>query len=208
MAFLARGKDGARDAVRQSTEEDPLALSRRAATGEPEATAKLLRMLAPEVLRVVRGVMGPYSADVDDAVQQALIALIHALPSFRGECAPAGFACRIAFRTALSVRRRARLDKGRRDSSVHTDAFLGASRADDAPRLRTELIRALLDDLPAEQAEALALRTMLGFSLEEIAETSQAPLNTIRSRLRLAKEALRKRLENDPALLEALGEER
>jgi DNA-directed RNA polymerase specialized sigma24 family protein len=61
-------------------------------------------------------------------------------------------------------------------------------------------VRALLDDLPEEQAEALALRFMLGWSLIEISEASGAPVNTVRSRLRLAKEALRRRVEADAAL--------
>ena len=66
-------------------------------------------------------------------------------------------------------------------------------------------MRTLLDDLPPEQAEALALRTMLGWSLEEIARASAAPVNTVRSRLRLAKESLRRKIEASPGLLEALG---
>jgi RNA polymerase sigma-70 factor (ECF subfamily) len=184
-------------------------LARLAASGDTAATAKLLRMVAPEMARVVRGVMGPYASDVDDAVQQSLIALIHALPSFRAECAPAGYACRIAFRTALSVRRRARTLRSR-----FTTAEEGDSPADsmtpgahsDAQR-RTALIRSLLDEIPPEQAEALAMRTVLGWSLEEIAEASGSPLNTIRSRLRLAKEALRRKIEADPALAEELGVE-
>lgn len=193
--------------VQASTAVDPRELARLAAAGDAAATARLLKLVAPEMMRVVRGVMGPYASDVDDAVQQALIALIHALPAFRAECAPAGYACSIAFRTALSVRKRARVQRSRRDSAADTEALvdqrppLGAS---DAER-RTNLVRGLLEEIPSEQAEALAMRTMLGWSLEEIAEASGAPLNTIRSRLRLAKEALRRKIEADPRLAEELG---
>jgi RNA polymerase sigma-70 factor (ECF subfamily) len=154
--------------------------------------------------------MGPYSADVDDALQQSLIALIHALPAFRGECAPAGYACRIAFRTALALRHRARrselsLDTLERRVDQNTiDDGINPTLTFEAAR-RTELVRGLLDEIPMEQAEALALRTMLGWSLEEIAHTSGAPVNTVRSRLRLAKEALRRKITADPALAEELG---
>jgi RNA polymerase sigma-70 factor (ECF subfamily) len=163
-------------------------------------------MLAPEMLRVVRGVLGPYAADADDAMQQSLIALIYALPSFRGECRPAGYACRIAFRTAMQVRRKARVLRLRHASAVEAAdvCAVDAGRFPEAQR-RTALIRKLLDELPAEQAEALALRTMLGWSLEEIATASEVPLNTVRSRLRLAKEALRRAIEADPSLAEELG---
>jgi RNA polymerase sigma-70 factor (ECF subfamily) len=65
-------------------------------------------------------------------------------------------------------------------------------------------MRELLAELPPEQAEALAMRVVLGWSLEEIAVQSRAPLNTVRSRLRLAKESLRKTIESQPWLHEAL----
>jgi RNA polymerase sigma-70 factor (ECF subfamily) len=188
------------------SDAEALELTRLAAQGDTSATATLLRVLAPEMLRVVRGVLGPSAADVDDAMQQGLIALIYALPSFRGECRPAGYACRIAFRTAMQVRRKARVGQLRHVSDPATTALAGAVEPEfPLAQRRTALVRRLLDELPAEQAEALALRSMLGWSLEEIAKASGAPLNTVRSRLRLAKEALRRAIEADPDLAEELG---
>jgi len=58
--------------------------------------------------------------------------------------------------------------------------------------------------LPEAQAEALALRVALGWSLKEIADATSTPLNTVRSRLRLAKEALRRRIGDDPGLADQL----
>lgn len=194
----------ARSEPAKKVDEDVAALARLASAGDTAATTRLLRLLAPEMARVVRGVMGPYSADVDDAVQQSLVALVHALPAFRGECSPAGYACRIAFRTALAVRKRARTNQLREDMADLEETHEDGAQSIQALR-RTELLRQLLDQLPPDQAEALALRTVLGWSLEEIAATSGAPLNTVRSRLRLAKEALRARIESNPALAEELG---
>jgi RNA polymerase sigma-70 factor (ECF subfamily) len=45
---------------------------------------------------------------------------------------------------------------------------------------------------------------MVGWSLAELAEATGAPLNTVRSRLRLGKEALRRRIQGDPVLAEEL----
>ncbi len=184
----------------------PETLARLAAAGDAAATAELLRLVAPAMFRVVRGVMGPRSADADDALQQALISLIHALPAFSGECEPAGYACRIAFRVALALRKR-----GQR-FELERERMLADCMHDAAPpaipleaQRRTALLRGLLDELPPEQAEALAMRTILGWSREEIARVSGVPLNTVRSRLRLAKEALRRKIEADPALAEELG---
>ena len=184
-----------------------LALAKEAGTGDAAATAKLLRLVAPEMRRVVRGVLGNHPADVDDASQQALVGLVHALPAFRGDCSPVGYACRIAFRTALAVRRQRVRLRDRCDLTVDADTL---SHDDDPAQregagLRMELLRTLLDDIPPEQAEALTLRTVLGWSLAEIAEARGAPLNTVRSRLRLAKEAVRAKIEANPELAEALG---
>jgi RNA polymerase sigma-70 factor (ECF subfamily) len=196
--------------VAKTTSLAAVDLARHAALGDAEATGRLLRLLAPEIARVVRGVMGPHSADADDAVQQSLIALIHALPAYRAECSPAGYACRIAFRTALAFRKRRVRSFARQDASSDADdqpTSAGITELSEARR-RTELVRSLLDDLPPEQAEALALRSMLGWSLDEIAQAGGSPLNTIRSRLRLAKEALRRKIEADPGLADELGVER
>jgi len=185
--------------------DEPREIARLAATGDTAATARLVRLVAPEVERVVRGVMGPYAADADDAVQQALIALIHALPAFRGDCQPAGYACSIAFRTALNVRRRSRLNAQRRGNMPEDELAAAEHGPSSEGGRRTALVRNLLEEIPAEQAEALALRTMLGWSLDEIAAAGNAPVNTIRSRLRLAKEALKRKIEADPQLAEELG---
>jgi RNA polymerase sigma factor (sigma-70 family) len=185
--------------------EQLVALAARAAAGDTADTARLLRLVAPQMLRVVRGVVGRDSADTDDAMQGALIAFVRALPDFRGECGPAGYACRIAFRSALALRKSARLEGIRRgDEDLDTLCDAQASVSDWEAHRRRELTRRLLEELPTEQAEALALRTMLGWSIQEIAEASGAPINTVRSRLRLAKEAARQRIQADPKLAEWL----
>lgn len=178
-------------------------LARTAAGGDVRATRKLLEVVAPRVARVVRAVMGSYHPDVDDAAQLALIGFVQALPSFRGECDPSQFAARIAVRTAGAVRRRTRARTGAEDRGVDVDGLESPPEEIEAAR-RREAIRSLLDALPEEQGEVLVLRIMLGWALKEIADTTGAPLNTVRSRLRLAKEAVRRRIADDPVLAEGL----
>ena len=179
-------------------------LARQAAEGDARATRRLLENVSPRVIRAVRAVMGYGHPEVEDAVQLSLIGFIQALPSFRGDCHPSLFAARIAVRTAGAVRRRSRARQGGRDAGVDVDTLEG-NAADPGAARRREAVRGLLDDLPEEQAEALALRFMLGWSLLEIAGASGAPLNTVRSRLRLAKEALRRRIDGDAALADEFG---
>jgi RNA polymerase sigma factor (sigma-70 family) len=128
--------------------------------------------------------------------------LVQALPAFRGECAPAGYACRIAFRAALLARKTAQRTRQRTDDGAVLEHVVAPTeRATQMPHV----VRSMLDAIPADQAEALSLRTILGWSIEEIAEAAGVPVNTVRSRLRLAKEALRKHIAETPGLAEELG---
>lgn len=182
-------------------------LAVRASAGDREATAALLRALAPKIVGVVRAVLGAGHGDLDDAVQHALIGFVQSLPTYRGECGPMGFARIIAVRAAIAVRRRARERAARGAAEVEEDTVPTSSPSPSEAALaarRKELLRELLAELPAEQAEALALRVVLGSSLEEVAAETGAPINTVRSRVRLAKERLRARIEQDPVLLDAL----
>jgi RNA polymerase sigma-70 factor (ECF subfamily) len=184
-----------------------MALAKSAAGGDERAMKRLLETVSPRIERVVRVIMGGGDADADDVSQLALIAFTQAMPAFRGECEPTHYASRIAVRTALNARRRSRAQRARHDDLEDNDVAGGSTPHDDAiAERRKKLVRELLGVIPPEQAEALALRVALGWSLEEIAAASDTPLNTIRSRLRLAKEAMRKRIESDPTMREELGE--
>jgi RNA polymerase sigma-70 factor (ECF subfamily) len=180
-----------------------LVLAQRAAGGDARATRRLLEAVAPAVLRAVRMMLGAAHPEVDDASQLALIAFVQALGSFRGECEPAHFAIRIAVRTAGATRRRYRTRHDRYDDEVDIDQLEAAPDDTHAARRRQAVLR-LVDELPDEQAETMAMRFVLGWKLHEIAKATGAPFNTVRSRLRLAKEALLRRIERDPVLAEAL----
>lgn len=188
-----------------------IALAREAAGGDSGAMAKLLRAVAPKLVVIVRAILGSGHPDVDDAVQQTLIGFVQGLGAFRGDCDPTGYGRVIAVRTALGIRKRSRARIAKTDDATDADSLATrrpSPREDAWAHRRKEAMRELLADLPDEQAEALAMRVVLGCTLEEIALESGAPVNTIRSRLRLAKERLRARIESDPDLLEMLEVER
>jgi RNA polymerase sigma factor (sigma-70 family) len=204
---LATDTDSAGRVIADAATLDAIALARQAATGDAAATSRLLRSIASRVVRVVRAVLGGEHRDVDDVAQQALIGFIQALPAFRGDCDPARYATTIAVRTAIGARRRMRIEGSRRDAAAEPDAVASSALEpgeEMASQRRKEILRELLAELPPEQAEALAMRVVLGWSLDEISVQSGAPLNTVRSRLRLAKESLRKTIESQPDLLELL----
>lgn len=199
------------DAARESGDPvDPLAAVGAAALrGDRAAQRTLLATLAPSVLRAVRGVLGPQHPDVEDVLQEAMAALHSALPGFRGECQTVHFACRVAVQTAMNARRRASY-RTRYTPAVAPLDLVDLARDERCPaeeraaRVRREVLRRLLDELPAAQSEVLVLHTVLGYSVEESARVVQAPVNTVRSRLRAALASLRARVSADRVLLEIL----
>lgn len=181
-----------------------LSLRSAALTGDAQATRRLLEALAPPLLAVVRAVLGRGSPDVEDVLQESLLAVMKALPTFRGDSSMLHFARTIALRRGLHHRR----SHARRGAQVALDDQLRSER--ESPMgtslslRRRETFRLLLAELSEEQAEALAQRVLFGCSFEEIAETAGVPVGTVKSRLRLAKAALKTRIEGDPDLLELL----
>lgn len=181
-----------------------------AVSGDADAERTLFVAIGPSLLRIVRGVLGSAHPDVEDALQESMVALHLALPRFRGESTTLHFACRVAVQTAMNARRRA----GYR--SRHTppaepadlaDLALDENSPDDlvAADQRREGLRQLVCELPDEQAEVLALHAVMGYTVEETAQTTCAPVNTVRSRLRAALSKLRARIQGDSALLETMG---
>ena len=135
-----------------------------------------------------------------------------ALPRFRGECSTLHFVCRIGVQTAMNARRRGRTRA--RHLEVTDDGELAELARDDfspadslAVARRRRALRRLLSELPEPQAEVLALHTMLGYTIEETAQVTGAPVNTVRSRLRNALAALRQAVLADGARLEIARED-
>jgi RNA polymerase sigma-70 factor (ECF subfamily) len=141
---------------------------------------------------------------VDDVLQEALLSFLKALPAFEGRSTVLHYAYRITVRTGLLARRRTRRRLDRVE--LHDSPELVAEGIDVDPlaEQRRDVLRSLLDELPEEQAETMAMRVCLGMSLEEVSEATDAPVNTVRSRVRLARQALRRRLEDDPDAHELL----
>ena len=199
--------ESAREEEEQTVASPMQLLARAGAAGDTHATHQLLTALAPRIASVVRAVFRRSHADVQDVQQQAMIAFVAALPSFRGECEPSQFASRIAARLALAALRRTRAAASRHDDDFDVNRLASDEwpHDDAVRRRRTDMLRDLLARLPAGQAETLTLRVVLGWSLAEVSSATGAPMNTVRSRVRLAKEALRSAIERDPRIAEELG---
>jgi RNA polymerase sigma-70 factor, ECF subfamily len=132
-----------------------------------------------------------------DLVQETFIAAARYIGSLRDERAFGSWLFGIAHQKCLQVWR-----AGRR-VEVPLEELPGLPEdMDDAPdelliqHEAEEEVLALVERLPVEQRSALLLHCVEGFSLQEIAEISDVPVGTVKSRLHHAKRAMRRLLGN------------
>ena len=183
-------------------------LVRAAQAGNIAAVDAVIAVLTPTVLHVIRALWGSKREDLEAMARDGLVAIVMALPTWRGDCTLLHFATRIAASRAASAappaprtlwERLGRFGRGRWISPTPWEEELAERRR--------ALLRTFFGELPEAQGETLVLRLALGYSLQEIALISKTPLAVVRNRLRLAKEALRARIEADPDWDELWGDD-
>jgi RNA polymerase sigma factor (sigma-70 family) len=190
-----------------ATNDVLLPVARLAGQQNRYAMRQLVEATAPAMLRTIRKVMGHMTAEVEDVLQDAVEGLLQALTSFKGECTVLHFACRVAVLSALAFRRKSRFRAQFVDGQDDGDGSPcpSPSPAEDVcAKRRRQLLGSLLDELPPSQAEVLVLHCALGFTVAEVAASLDCPVETVRSRLRLAKQGLRERIGRNRAFAEIL----
>lgn len=142
-------------------------------------------------------------AEAQDVTQEAFIKAYRALPSFRGDTQFYTWMYRIAVNTAKNHL----ISRGRKTPTQDIDLDDAAYFADesnmkdvntpDALLQRDQLksvVFAAIEELPEELRRAVTLRELEGMSYEEIAETMDCPIGTVRSRIFRAREAIEKKM--------------
>jgi len=197
-----------RPTPRLEGEDELRPLADAAAAGNVVAQQTLLTVLGPHLLRVVRRVLGGAHPDVEDVTQECAVELVPALRRFQGQCSVHHFSSRVALHVALAARRRLLARKRTPAQRVQLSEAENLPSLESGPdaraaaRSRATLVRQLCEELPEPQAEVLGLHYVLGHTMSEIAAMCEIPLETARSRLRLAKKALLARASGHPELRE------
>lgn len=159
---------------------------KRIAAGEAEAVSLCIRTYGSLIWSLARRYLNG-DADAEDAVQDIFIELW----SSAGRFDPA-IASETAFVSTIARRRlidRVR-QRGRRPGtdSLDDDDESDARHPAEAPRLEEEtdvaIVERVLDSLPAEQRQVLALSLYEGYSHGEIAERLDMPLGTVKTKVR------------------------
>jgi RNA polymerase sigma-70 factor (ECF subfamily) len=138
--------------------------------------------------------LGVREADAMDVTQSVFLTIHLRLASFEGRAQLRTWIFGICMRVASDHRRSAPVRREAVTDSI--DANLGAAGHDADPSVRAEsrqaaaIAESLLNQLPEEQRIAFVLFELEEMSAEEIATLTDTAVGTIRSRLRLAREAL------------------
>jgi RNA polymerase sigma-70 factor (ECF subfamily) len=153
----------------------------------PELVLRVLPRVRRRVRKLARG------EDSADLVQEALLRIIEALPSYRGEGRFEAWVDAVTTRVTLRALVRRRADRRRLDSAVvpspaqplpaSPHQALSGGRAVDA-----------LQRVATKQQTAIVMHYVLGMTVAEMSDELRVPVETVRSRLRIGMGQVRAQL--------------
>jgi RNA polymerase sigma-70 factor (ECF subfamily) len=138
-----------------------------------------------------------------DITQEAFIKAYRALPRFRGDSAFYTWMYRIAVNTAknyLAAQRRRPMDVELDMQDPEQYGLHARLKETDTPEAVTlgqelkETLERAIESLPEDLKTAIILRELDGMSYEEIAQTMDCPVGTVRSRIFRARDAIGKKV--------------
>jgi RNA polymerase sigma-70 factor (ECF subfamily) len=186
-----------------SDREADQALVEQVQRGDKRAFELLVAKYQRKIFRLLSRLIRD-AAEIEDVAQEAFIKAYRALPNFRGESAFYTWLYRIAINTAKNYL----VAQGRRAPTTTETEIDEAENFDEGDQLRDvntpdsmllskqvgEAVNRAIEKLPEDLRTAIILRELEGLSYEEIAETMNCPIGTVRSRIFRAREAIAEEL--------------
>ncbi|MGC8916092.1 MAG: RNA polymerase sigma factor [Thermoanaerobaculum sp.] len=179
----------------------------QAQRGDPEAAEKLLLACEALIWRICRALL-PVEEDLEAAVQEVMVKVLHGVGSFRGDGSLASWVARVAVNHCRDLLRRRKLLSfvplaGFSDNDDEEQGALPFPASDPDPervmRAKEGVARmvAALQQLPSRQREVFVLRFFAHLDLKAIAFALGVDLGTVKTHLHRALARLR------PYVLEA-----
>ncbi|HQU86720.1 MAG TPA: RNA polymerase sigma factor [Pyrinomonadaceae bacterium] len=173
-------------------------------SGDADAFGEIVRRWERKIFALCFGMLGRED-DARDAVQEAFIAAYRNLKNFRGEAKVSSWLHRIAVNQCLTIKRRAKTrsedflddDEAGEDRTFVAPAHLSPSRTTEQAE-RLTLVRQAVHALPTELKEVVVMKEFQEMTFQEISDTLELPLSTVKSRLYTALKQLRMKLERTP----------
>lgn len=169
-------------------------LMRRVAAGDTSAFSVLYDRHSTVAYSLAYRIAGR-QATADDIVQEAFLSLWRAAGRYderRGSVRT--FILGIVHNRSIDAIRRATVHDSRRSSDEGIEERFAAPERTETEVARRDVaagVREALRELPADQQKVIELAYFGGFSQSEIANMIDAPLGTVKGRMRLALEKLR-----------------
>ena len=156
-----------------------------ASANSDELLREIIDEHSPSMFRVARSIVHD-SALAEDVVQESIVKAWRGLAGYRAESSLRSWLLRITHNTAISMLRKRREDV--RDPSVMPEASSGIDYASPERtvdgRMMVDQLWVALDQLDPISRTIVVLREIESMSYEDIVETMQLPLPTIKTRLR------------------------
>ena len=175
-----------------------------AVSENPEAFGEIVRRWERKIFALCFGMLGRED-DAGDAAQEAFIAAYRNLKNFRGEAKVSSWLHRIAVNQCLTIKRR---QKTRAEDYLDSDdgsedrTFIAAAQYSPANSTeqveRLNIVRQAVGALPGDLRQVIVMKEFEEMTFQEISETLELPLSTVKSRLYTALKQLRMKLERTP----------
>jgi len=175
-----------------------------AVSQDPEAFGEIVRRWERKIFALCFGMLGRED-DARDAAQEAFIAAYRNLANFRGEAKVSSWLHRIAVNQCLTIKRRAKTrseeflddDDGSEERVFIAPLHNSPSRqAEQFERLK--LVRTAVSSLPTDLKQVIVMKEFEDMTFQEISETLEIPLSTVKSRLYTALKQLKMKLDRVP----------
>ncbi|MBV9216235.1 MAG: sigma-70 family RNA polymerase sigma factor [Acidobacteria bacterium] len=169
-----------------------------------DAFGEIVRRWERKIFALCFGMLGRED-DARDAAQEAFIAAYKNLKNFRGEARVSSWLHRIAVNQCLTTKRRQKTraedhlnDEDGSEERVFIAPLMNtpSSRAEKAERMN--LVRQAVGALPTDLRQVIVMKEFEEMTFQEISDTLELPLSTVKSRLYTALKQLRMRLERTP----------
>jgi RNA polymerase sigma-70 factor (ECF subfamily) len=130
--------------------------------------------------------------DADDVVQEASLRAFRFYDGFRGENSRAWFLSIVRNTAFTALKRASKADTDVVfDEELHTPENLNVDAGAQLDRdVDRQVVRAAIEQLPAEFREVITLRELEGCAYKEIADIANVPVGTVMSRLARARRQL------------------
>ncbi len=171
---------------------------------DPEAFGEIVRRWERKIFALCFGMLGRED-DASDAAQEAFVAAYRNLAKFRGEARVSSWLHRIAVNQCLTIKRRQKSraedfldgEDGSEDRAfVASPLYSPAKTTERAERIT--LVRNAVVALPVDLRQVIVMKEFEEMTFQEISETLDLPLSTVKSRLYTALKQLKMKLERTP----------